>query len=383
MNKLQYTLCLLFGLGSLQASAQNMVPNASFEQIKTETRGHAYLDNVSEWFNTNQRKPKTLYGTPDHMYINKEQSLEGIKASFSPHSGNSVLGLITYMQRVPNYREFASVKLDTHLTKGKKYRCSFYITNGNQVAYGSVASNGLGVAFTSSALEQYLYEPIAVKPQFTIEDILYTKEWKQYSFEFTAQEPYLYMTIGNFFTDDQISLRHMNYDTDPQTYVYLDDISVVAIDGEETIEPEKVEAVIVQKKEEPVVATVSETPIPEPTTEELVENREVEDQYVLNLPAGVSKVKIKIWDDKTEDGDVLSVLFNKHWLVKSYSLRKKKRKLTLNIDNSKDNRLILIAHDLGTEPPTTAAIEIKAGSLKRTIRVRSDLGKCGAIRFQQ
>lgn len=368
--------------------AQNLIPNESFEDYMEVTRGHAHLDNLKEWFNTNQNQPKTLYGTPDHMFINENQPLNGIKDNFKPHTGHSVLGLITYMQRVENYREYASIKLKNTLKKGEKYQFTAYISSGNNVAFGGIATNGLGIAFTKDKLKQYVYEPlIGTTPQYQLEDIFYQTQWKKISFTFTAEDALKYMTIGNFKDDVQTDLKYINYDIDPQCYIYIDDVSLIHIPSENPPEPEEE---IVAQKEEPIVEVKEEpeeiaeieevAPVPPPKTL-VYEERPVETQSSLYITS--YDINVQIWDDKTIDGDIVTIFWNGENVVEYYELTAKKKKFKVTYVPGKENRLILYAHNLGKIPPNTMAVGIKAGKKKRELNIRSDLGKCGAIQFKR
>lgn len=366
--------------------AQNLIPNESFENYLEVTRGHAHLDNLKDWFNTNQNQPKTLYGTPDHMFINENQPLNGIKDNFKPRTGQSVLGLITYMQRVENYREYASVKLKTPLKKGEKYQFTAYISSGNNVAFGGIASNGLGVAFTKDKLKQYVYEPlIGTSPQFQLDAIFYKTQWSKITFTFTADDIIKYMTIGNFRDDVQTDLKYINYDIDPQCYIYVDDISLIHIPTENP--PEEKEEIVVEKetpKEEVILEKEIEITEVEPEVlpQKIVyEERPVQTQSSLYITS--YDINIQIWDDKTVDGDIVSIFWNGEYVVEYYELTAKKKKFKITYEPGKENKLILYAHNLGKTPPNTMAVGIKAGKKKRELNIRSDLGKSGAIQFKR
>ncbi|KXX67767.1 hypothetical protein AVL50_25225 [Flammeovirga sp. SJP92] len=365
---------------------QNLIPNPSFDDYFEATRGHAHLDNLKEWYNTNQNKPKTLYGTPDHMFINESQPLKGIKDNFSPRTGQSVLGLITYMQRVVNYREYASIKLNKVLKKGEKYQFTAYISSGNNVAFGGIATNGLGFAFTNEKLKQSIYEPLlSVSPQYQLDDIFYATDWTKITFSFIAEEAIKYLTIGNFKDDLQTDLKYINYDIDPQCYIYIDDVCLVHIPSDTPTEEEKEEEpkLIVEKQ-----ATIKEEepkdiePEPNEVPKTLVyENRPVENQSSIYITT--YDISIQIWDDRTIDGDIVSIFWNGEHVVEYYELTAKKRKFKVTYEPGKENRLILYAHNLGKIPPNTMAVAIKAGKKKRELNIKSDLGKCGAIQFKR
>ncbi|ANQ50786.1 hypothetical protein MY04_3432 [Flammeovirga sp. MY04] len=372
-----------FTISSLYA--QNLIPNPSFESFHEETRGHAYLDNLEDWFNANSSKPKSLYGTPDHLFINEKQPLKGIKDSFKPRTGTSVLGLISYMQRVSDYREYASVRTSTPLQKGEKYQFTCYIKNGNQVAFGAIATNGFGVYFSENKIRQYVYEPLNVTPQYQIEDIFYTTEWKKITFTFTAEDNYKYMTIGNFLDDVKTDIKYINYDVDPQCYVYVDDVSLIHIPTdkpEEEKEPE--EEVIEEVPEVVAVAPVEEKIKEEPVQEKkkmVYENRPTTVQSSIYITS--YEINLAVWDDKTVDGDIVSLFWNGETILEEYELTAKKKKLKIRYEPGKENILILYAHNLGKEPPNTMAIYIKAGKKKRQMSIRSTLGKSGGIRFKR
>ncbi|GAA4847703.1 hypothetical protein GCM10023331_35530 [Algivirga pacifica] len=378
----------------LQAQ-ENLIPNASFEEITTQSRGHSFLSNVANWYNANQRKPQGLYGTPDHMYINTAQPLKGVQANIHPRTGSSALGLITYMQRVGNYREYASVMLKRSLEKGHKYQVTMYVSNGHHTAYGSIATNGLGVALSKVNPQQYYYEPLTLEPQFYIKDILYTTEWNKVTFEFVAEDSYMYLTVGNFFTDDQIEKRHINFDIDPQAYVYLDDFSLIDITEtpvEEVIEKEKEVAPPVVVKEQAVSKPKPPKPVKEPKavvtmeekTKKMLKDRSVQVQHNFKLSEGETSVTVFIWDLHEVDGDQISILYNGKWIKKRHKLKRKKLKLELPVEKGKPNRLIMFADDLGTIPPNTAAVIVRdQRSNTKTYKLISDLGRCGAIQFQQ
>ncbi|MBD0401719.1 hypothetical protein [Flammeovirga sp. EKP202] len=385
-NFIKHLLFTCISLLSISSYGQNLIPNPSFEDYHEATRGHAHLDNLKEWYNTNQNKPKTLYGTPDHMFINENQPLNGIKDNFSPRTGQSVLGVITYMQRVVNYREYASIKLNKVLRKGEKYQFTAYISSGNKVAYGGIATNGLGFAFTNEKLKQNIYEPLlSASPQYQLEDIFYATGWTKVTFSFVAEEAIKYLTIGNFRDDLQTDLKYINYDIDPQCYIYVDDLSLVHIPSDTPPEEEKVqEPEVVVEKHEIVVDEEPEKVIEEQpkVPETLVyEDRPVENQSSIYITT--YSITIQIWDDKTIDGDIVSIFWNGEHVVEYYELTAKKKKFKVTYEPGKENRLILYAHNLGKIPPNTMAVGIKAGKKKRELKIKSDLGKCGAIQFKR
>ncbi|PWJ41871.1 hypothetical protein [Sediminitomix flava] len=387
MKILQYSIYIIFQLLFISSVyAQNLVPNASFESFKEEAIGQSLLENASYWENANQLKPGKYYGTPDHMFLNDKYDLKKLQSTFYPQDGKSAMGLITYMQRVSNYREYGEVKLLQPLQEGEAYRFTFYVNGGNKTTFGNIVTNGLGVSFTKDRLQQYVHEPLEVIPHFSIEDILYTTQWQKVTFDFIAEENYQYLTIGNFKFDHDLDIKYLFYDIDPQAYVFVDQVSLFHIPKDELSEDVKI---IAQEKpaeeseqtavvEEVVVAKVEEEKPKE--KDDPLKGRELEEQYTFELDS--DEFFVRLWDDKTEDGDIVSLLFNGKWVLKDYTLREKKKlKVDLKYEEGKENVLVMFAHSLGDTPPCTAAILISSKNKAKVRRMHSDLGTCGAIRF--
>ncbi|MDW7693389.1 hypothetical protein R9C00_01420 [Flammeovirgaceae bacterium SG7u.111] len=347
--------------------AQNLVPNPGFEDINEETSGQAAISNVKHWFNANMRQNTPLFGTPDHMFAAKryDGSIRNGEY-FDPYKGNSTVGVITFLQRKRDYREYFSVRLLKPMQMGKKYQVKFHVTSGNKMTFGNIGTNGLGALFTVVPAEQFAYEPMPEKPQYMMGEVFHSTEWEEISFVVLADKPYEYLTIGNFLSDYNLTKRYYHYDIDPQSYLYIDEVSVISTDSLEI--EEEVLAVNEQVSVDPEIPEIAP-----------LEGREINIQSKFKVEA--AKVTIKVWDLKEVDGDVISLKFNDQWVLKDYMLRKRKKKIKLKFRLGEDNKIIFFAHTLGDEPPNTAAIMIKSGKRKRTLNIRSDLNYCGAIQL--
>jgi len=368
-TKTIFLLFLLLSLSILPSGlhAQNLVPNPGFEDFFEESKGHALISNVKEWYNTNQSQPAGLFGTPDHMYAAKRfDGSQRNDAYFAPHQGLSSAGVITYMQRIRNYREYLSIRLKESLKMGKKYKVTFYISSGNHTAFGNIGTNGFGIYFSQVPVKQYVHEPLSEKPQYMLKDIFFKTEWQEISFTLEVDRPYRYLTFGNFLRDYQLDKRYYNYDIDPQSYIYIDDVSVELIEEE---------------PEEEIVAETPPSVDPEIPDHPDLEGRGVEIQSNFQIEKG--KIVIKIWDLREVDGYVVSLKFNGEWVLRNYMLKKRKKKVKIYYRSDMENALIFFAHTLGEEPPNTAAISIKSGKSKRRLNIRSDLNYCGAIQFRK
>ena len=94
-----------------------------------------------------------------------------------------------------------------------------------------------------------------------------------------------------------------------------------------------------------------------------------------------SNIEVFIWDNMKVDGDQISMMMNGKWVLHKHTLSQHKFKLDLKIDPHSNNFLVLYAHNLGTQPPNTAAIRFYDGERTRELLLKSDLGECGAINF--
>jgi hypothetical protein len=92
------------------------------------------------------------------------------------------------------------------------------------------------------------------------------------------------------------------------------------------------------------------------------------------------QLKIEIWDNNKEDGDIISLKLNNEWILEKFHLKKQKYFIQFNLIK-KENKLTLFAENLGSIPPNTAAITIYDGDIKKTYTLNSDLKKSETIKI--
>ncbi|MCW5907699.1 MAG: gliding motility-associated C-terminal domain-containing protein [Chitinophagales bacterium] len=227
MYKFSTTILLSVLVGSL--SAQNLVPNSSFEIVTSEPFYGCEFDRLSDWIN-----PSGLYcgnnnaGTPD-VFSKFSTGQAVLPNSFmghtQPHTGDRCSGIVTYHQQLANYREYMMVPLTCPLIPGQTYNVSFWTTGGNPAQY-IYHSNNIEICFTTSALSQTMANIISgVVPQITITTLIANSSWTLYSFQFTPTQPYTYMTIGNFKTDASTQIQSFGTNR-PYAYYFIDDFTV-------------------------------------------------------------------------------------------------------------------------------------------------------------
>lgn len=87
---------------------------------------------------------------------------------------------------------------------------------------------------------------------------------------------------------------------------------------------------------------------------------------------------ISVWDNGTEDGDIVTLFFNGHRLANQQRISK--NKLTYKVKlNGTDNFLMVQADDLGSIKPNTVAVSIHDGQTEQTLVISSDLEENGAV----
>lgn len=109
------------------------------------------------------------------------------------------------------------------------------------------------------------------------------------------------------------------------------------------------------------------------------EKREVKIDRILK----VSKpdIRLKVWDNGTVDGDVVTLYLNGERILKNFKVTKRKWSIPVKL-TQKNNFLILHAEDLGDITPNTVAVSIDDGVKEEIIILSSNLQESGAILIQ-
>lgn len=185
--------------------------------------------------------------------------------------------------------------------------------------------------------------------------------------------------------------------------IYLDKNEYSA-KGSNTTFHTKYQRTITWKKKEKQPKPVAVAPEnPEtPVTDKKIDkpanpNGEAEMEYSKGIPASINgrdvlknnqikvyakEIELYVWDNNQIDGDIISLYFNNKWIIQNYTLEKKKMKITLTIDPTSDNYLILYAISEGRLPTCTAELLINDGKQERVINIKSNIRNSGAIEFK-
>ena len=93
-------------------------------------------------------------------------------------------------------------------------------------------------------------------------------------------------------------------------------------------------------------------------------------------------VKILLYDNKIQDGDIVSINFNGNWIYKKLSLETKPKEFQLKLNEKGKNYIILHAENVGRMPPNTIGIKYKYHGKDQTVLLQSDLKTSEMLEFE-
>ncbi|MEL7020179.1 MAG: hypothetical protein AAGK47_01095 [Bacteroidota bacterium] len=95
-----------------------------------------------------------------------------------------------------------------------------------------------------------------------------------------------------------------------------------------------------------------------------------------------SKIRIKVWDNGTVDGDVVTIFLNEERVAHQLRVTKTKRTFPITLA-TESNFLIMHANDLGAIAPNTVALSIDDGIKEQRLIISSDLAESGAVLIKE
>ncbi len=213
----------------LVGQAFGQISNASFEDHTGLPSSTGEYQKCNGWGNAGSN-----VGSPD--YYHYAGSLAGDipetpVAIVNAWDGSAVMGMTVCGNEHTNYREYISNELSAPLEVGSQYVVTFRITNGDltNVSMAGLAVSDIGVYFSTQAQQQVDNEPLIVSPQFTMESVFYSKEWKLVRFVFEANQPFEHMTVGLFGDDGTKTFEVV--EGNPQfAYYFFDDFFIQKIE---------------------------------------------------------------------------------------------------------------------------------------------------------
>lgn len=222
------TIFLLFICGNLAHSQANLIPNPSFEVFSDTPfnwyyNGQHFTEIVKFWSSPTPASPDA-YGPK--VPIPEKWAAKGFGA-IKPHTGEKMVGITVYgcKKGKPHCREYIQIRLSEPLVIGQKYTLSFWVAH----LHGSLFVNNLGSLFSKDEVSHVLDVRLEHKPQLFAKDIVEpTKDqWKLVVFEYTADDEYEFITIGNFSPDIETDFLFTKDNKFKYAYYYLDELSLV------------------------------------------------------------------------------------------------------------------------------------------------------------
>jgi|JRYD01.1.fsa_nt_gb hypothetical protein len=205
---------------------QNLVMNPSFEDtIPCNQVNYPPSFSCYPWFLATSGNVDYFSETNQCWSYSAPESVFGFQYA---RTGVAYCGLLIY-ENIPqfyNYREYLEGILYDTLQTGHTYCVSFYVVNGNFNRYYSAS---IGVYFsTDSVYDQSTIYNLSYVPQIiNTNGIIYdTLNWTQISGTYVAGGGEKFITIGNFYDDNNTILDSSIIGIN-QTYLYIDDVSVV------------------------------------------------------------------------------------------------------------------------------------------------------------
>ena len=218
-----FILCFCF---YLQAEAQNLVRNPSFEDTLACPTNAAQVFNAVPWYDPNGCSSDYFNGCTTNGAIDVPKNGAGFQYA---RTGIAYAGFATYYQSSVNYREYIQAPLLSSLVANKIYCVSFYLALGDSLIY---SSDKVGCFFSSTPVNICSCCVLPFIPQiettFIITD---TIGWTKISGTFIASGGEQYITIGNFKDDSNTNTSIINNSSvNPTAYFFIDDISVTDCD---------------------------------------------------------------------------------------------------------------------------------------------------------
>jgi gliding motility-associated-like protein len=234
--------------------AQNLVPNPSFEAFPdyapelcncgplSNSWGAPYPPDflTPPWYSPTSGSPDCFkpcandmqphYGVPANIFGN-QLPRTGIGYAFTCCLFDSVF--CNNNPYYKDYREYLQVKLADSLLSGKNYYAEFFVSNPDSLRY---ATDRIGLYFSDTAiwLPWMDFHVLNFQPQIENSEGNYIcdkENWTRVSGIYTAHGGEKFITIGNFYSDENSKYMDCNASllNNVDLGFYIDDVSVTLI----------------------------------------------------------------------------------------------------------------------------------------------------------
>jgi hypothetical protein len=104
-------------------------------------------------------------------------------------------------------------------------------------------------------------------------------------------------------------------------------------------------------------------------------------QIIKTIEVDSKTFRVDMYDNGQIDGDTISLYMNGKLMVSRQRLSTTPISLNINLDENKENELIMYAENLGTIPPNTALMIVTVGDKRYEVNISSSEQTNGAVRF--
>jgi len=253
-----YTTLLVVLVQCYPCTAQNLVPNPSFELYNSCPNGISGLEyspgyitfpTVQAWVNPMHSGSADYFNrcAPANSYVSIPGNAFGHQA---PRNGNAYLGIIaweghsngTTMSNV--FAEYVQCKLNQPMAAGVSYCVTYYVNNGiSPATYNYVGIDNMGVNFAvtkptqSSGYTMSLANSVVNQPGKFLVD---SAGWMRVTAIYTATGGEEWMTMGWFDNGGTPNFQPItpvipNTRDNFRCYLYIDDVSVVKMSNTDTV----------------------------------------------------------------------------------------------------------------------------------------------------
>lgn len=226
MTRPGLTLFLLLLLLRMDAQ-RNIVPNPGFESFNAAPLGWYYKGEdftrmVKYWSSPTGASPDA-YGPgvkPPANWVEKGFGKQ------KPHGGTAMAGITVFGcgNGKPHCREYLQAQLLEPLVPGQTYLVEAWIAQ----LPNSTAIDNLGFHFAMEATEDAEEKLLRLTPDFKTSEIteVAAGKWKKIGGTFTARDEAEVLVIGNFYPDEETSIRRIRDESLHYAYYYIDDVVV-------------------------------------------------------------------------------------------------------------------------------------------------------------
>ncbi len=210
-------------------SAQNIVPNSSFEKVTRISNGWISSDQIFEarmkgWTVPNLGSPDIFFNKIKGKIWPPRKGL--VLTSHRARTGQMMVGFKTYgcITATQHCKEYMQVELTERIEKGEEYFIEFWV---NPVST-SIKTNNIGLAFSDVEIQDnspyglHYFDPAIIEKSVIKNS---PNDWFRISGTVKADGNYNYAIIGNFYTDDETEIDTTGAKIDYSFYL-IDDVLI-------------------------------------------------------------------------------------------------------------------------------------------------------------